>query len=150
MEEQTMNTNEVRIGAVYQLKVGRNVVDVRIDRASEKGGWEGTTCASGKSVVIRDANRLLGQAPAQEKPKKAFQKQQLSCLDAAEQVLREDGRPLNCSAMIEIMLSKGLWKSPGGKTPANTLYSAILREIAKKGTEARFAKVERGKFVIQS
>jgi hypothetical protein len=45
------------------------------------------------------------------------------------------------------MATQGLWTSPGGKTPAATLYSAIIREIKLKGGEARFRKVERGKFV---
>ena len=31
---------------------------------------------------------------------------------------------------------------------AATLYSAILREVTTKGTEARFKKTERGKFSI--
>jgi hypothetical protein len=29
------------------------------------------------------------------------------------------------------------------------VYSAILRQIAKKGEEARFVKVERGKFTTR-
>jgi len=36
--------------------------------------------------------------------------------------------------MIEAMEAQGDWKSPGGKTPHATLYSAIIREIATKGT----------------
>jgi hypothetical protein len=44
------------------------------------------------------------------------------------------------------MAKKGLWTSPGGKTPHATLYSAIIREIALKGKESRFVKSERGKF----
>ena len=50
--------------------------------------------------------------------------------------------------MVEKMSAKGYWKSPGGKTPHATLYSAILREIQKKGKESRFQKVERGKFAL--
>jgi hypothetical protein len=34
--------------------------------------------------------------------------------------------------MIELMAARGLWTSPGGKTPHVTLYSAILREITTK------------------
>ena len=48
------------------------------------------------------------------------------------------------------MEAKGLWTSPvwgGGKTPEATLYAAIVREIAAKGTAARFKKHERGVFV---
>jgi hypothetical protein len=46
------------------------------------------------------------------------------------------------------MSAKGYWKSPGGKTPDRTLYSAILREIATKGKDARFKKTERGQFTL--
>ena len=45
------------------------------------------------------------------------------------------------------MLAKGLWKT-SGKTPAATIYAAIIREIAAKGSESRFRKVERGKFEL--
>ena len=51
--------------------------------------------------------------------------------------------------MIEAMAKKGLWTSPGGKTPHATLYRAIIREIAVKGKEARFVKTERGKFAAK-
>ena len=44
------------------------------------------------------------------------------------------------------MAAKGYWTSPGGQTPEATLYSALIREIAKKGAESRFKKTERGKF----
>ena len=48
--------------------------------------------------------------------------------------------------MIEHMATKGYWSSPNGKTPAATLYAAILREITTKGDQSRFTKTERGKF----
>ena len=80
------------------------------------------------------------KAPAEPKEKK------LSCLDAAAKVLGEAGTPMTCQEMIETMAKKGYWSSPGGQTPSATLYSAILREVAKKGMEARFVKTERGKF----
>lgn len=44
------------------------------------------------------------------------------------------------------MAEQGLWKSPAGATPHATLYAATLREIGKKGGDARFRKVERGQF----
>ena len=73
----------------------------------------------------------------------------LSQLDAAVKVLAEAGTPMTTKAMIEAMASKGYWTSPGGATPAQTLYSAILREMQKKGTEARFTKVDRGQFTLK-
>jgi hypothetical protein len=53
---------------------------------------------------------------------------------------------MNCQELIGAMAAKGYWTSPGGKPPAATLYSAILREVATKGDQARFTKTERGKF----
>lgn len=71
----------------------------------------------------------------------------LSGLDAAAQVLAEAGQPLNAKAILERILAKGLWRT-GGKTPEATLYSAMLREMQKKGEQSRFAKAaERGKFI---
>lgn len=78
--------------------------------------------------------------PKTEKPKT------LSALDAAAQVLAASKEPMNAKEMIEAMAAKGLWSSPGGKTPHATLYSAILREIGTKGKEARFKKTDRGHF----
>jgi len=43
----------------------------------------------------------------------------------------------------------GKFGSPSGRTPAATLYSAVLREINTKGTDARFVKTERGKFAAK-
>jgi hypothetical protein len=85
--------------------------------------------------------------PKAQKSAKPKEKK-VSALDAAARVLGEAKEPMNCQEMIEAMAAKGYWKSPGGKTPHATLYSAILREIDKKGKESRFKKAERGKFAI--
>ena len=74
----------------------------------------------------------------------------MSALDAAAKVLVDNKAPMNTKEMIEAMAAKGLWSSPGGKTPHATLYSAILRELATKGREARFKKTERGKFAAKA
>ena len=60
------------------------------------------------------------------------------------------GKPMTCQELIQAMAAKKLWNSPSGKTPAATLYSAILRETAAKGDKARFCKTERGKFALQA
>ncbi|GJQ29722.1 MAG: hypothetical protein HBSAPP03_16060 [Phycisphaerae bacterium] len=90
-----------------------------------------------------------GKAKAAPKGKtpKAAKAKKVSCLDAAAQVLAGSKVPMRATEMIAAMEAKGLWKSPGGKTPEATLYAAIIREIAAKGTAARFRKHERGVFV---
>jgi hypothetical protein len=81
------------------------------------------------------------------KTPKAPKPKRVSALDAAAQVLAASEVPMRAKEMIAAMEAKGLWRSPGGKTPEATLYAAIIREIAAKGTAARFKKHERGVFV---
>ena len=91
------------------------------------------------------------KAPATKKPAKKTASKgdaKLSAIDAAAKVLGEKKQPMNAKEMIKAMQAKGYWKSPGGKTPHATLYSAILREINNKGKESRFKKTERGKFAL--
>jgi hypothetical protein len=80
--------------------------------------------------------------PADKKDRKP------SGLDAAATVLAEAGEPLNCAEMVKRMLEKGLWQT-GGKTPASTIYAAILREINAKGDKSRFKKTNRGLFDLK-
>jgi len=74
----------------------------------------------------------------------------LSQMAAAERVLAEAGAPLNCKAMVEAMSAKGYWSSPGGKTPAATLYASLLRHVRQHGKAARFVKTDRGLFALAS
>lgn len=92
------------------------------------------------------------QAPKGKRPPKlkAAGDHKLSAIDAAAKVLAEADAPMNAKSMIEAMSAKGYWTSPGGKTPAATLYSAILAEITKKGKESRFKKTDRGHFALKS
>jgi hypothetical protein len=83
------------------------------------------------------------------KPTKKKASGKTSALDAAAKVLGESKEPLTTKEMVEAMRAKGYWKSPGGKTPDRTLYSAILREIVLKKSESRFVKTERGKFTLK-
>jgi hypothetical protein len=92
------------------------------------------------SAPAKPAKERKAKAPKEPKDKK------MSAIDAAAKVLEEKGEAMNCQEMIEAMAAKGYWSSPGGQTPAATLYSAILRETGKKGSEARFKKASRGRF----
>jgi hypothetical protein len=90
------------------------------------------------------------KTPRKAKAKKEPKPKKTSCLDAAARVLAEAGRPMTCQEMIDAMAAKKYWTSPGGKTPAATLYSAILRQLTTKGSDARFVKTERGKFGLKA
>ena len=105
-----------------------------------------TKSAPKKSTKVKAAPKSAAKSKpaADAKPKK------LSALNAAAKVLADAKEPMACKELIEAMEKKGLWTSPGGKTPAATLYSAILREINAKGKEARFKKTDRGRFAINA
>ena len=69
-------------------------------------------------------------APAKTKAKKAKtpkepKAKKTSALDAAFRVLEKAGQSMTCPDMIEAMAAKGYWTSPGGKTPAATLYTVV-------------------------
>ncbi len=103
--------------------------------------------ADAVSAAAKTVARLVAAGKAAKKPRtKSAQK--TSALDGAVKVLGESKTPLTTREMIEAMSAKGYWKSPGGKTPYRTLYSAILREIATKGKDSRFKKTERGQFAL--
>jgi len=108
-----------------------------------------------KGVTVPTAKKKTGKATTKARTPKqrdtgqrdAKGAKRPSGLDAAAQVLAEAKEPLGAKEMVERMLAKGLWRT-GGKTPAATIYAAIIREIATKGSDARFRKVERGKFTL--
>jgi hypothetical protein len=87
------------------------------------------------------------KTPKMPKDPEAVKTKKTSGLDAAVQVLTDAGQPMRCKDMVETMLAKGMWKTDG-KTPAATIYAAILREIQTKGGEARFKKTDRGLFTV--
>jgi hypothetical protein len=80
------------------------------------------------------------------KPEAVSPEKKLSALDAAEKVLSEKGVAMTCQELIGTMAAKGYWSSPGGKTPAATLYSAMMREINTKGNNSRFVRPAPGRF----
>ena len=168
-----MKLENVKVGETYTLAVGKNAVQVTVMNVDEKGKISVMT-AGGKTITVADAGRLTvhhtnaaqaakgakTKAPT-PKPTKAARgrdvgqqgapqakEKRVGLVDAAILVLHEAGnKPMNVKHIVEAVLAKKLW-STSGKTPAATLYSSILRDIQKKGPEARFKKVDRGQFAL--
>jgi len=102
-----------------------------------------TTKKTGKQRTGASApKKATRKAAAEPKPKR------VSALDAAAEVLKDEGKPMRAKDLIEAMAARGLWSSPNGKTPEATLYAAMMREARDKGTASRFRKVERGQFAF--
>jgi hypothetical protein len=112
-----------------------------------------TKAASGRNVREKGAPRLARPSPEHSRRgegggQKGAKARKPGLVDAAIQVMKAAGKPMNCQEVVKVILEKKLWETTG-KTPAATLYSSILREIQKKGSEARFVKTERGKFALK-
>ncbi|HMN42477.1 MAG TPA: HTH domain-containing protein [Phycisphaerales bacterium] len=108
---------------------------------------KGAKGSKGKKGAKVPTAEKPAKAPKPPKAPKAIKPKRVSALDAAAQVIAKSDKPMRAVDMIAQMEAKGLWTSPGGKTPEATLYAAIIREIAAKGKQARFAKHDRGLFV---
>ncbi len=162
-------SNEFKAGDRAYTKVGRNLVEVRV-KAKTETGWTVTT-RTGRTLAVRSLEAVPGAAAgiasavtpkaaakaaktaAKATPKAApkaeaaaVPKKGLSLLNAAATVLERSGEAMPVRAMIEEAKASGLWTPTGGKTPEQTLYSAIIREIKDKGESSRFRKDGRGRF----
>ena len=148
-------------GAVHKSKplalaipnqAGGAETDAKAAKRAEVEDWRKEVAAKAakpdpeldKAIKAADADRAAKKAKA-AKPKG---ERKGGALDAAVQILKTaGGGPLGTKEMVERMLAKGLWQTKG-KTPAATLYAAIIREIAAKGKDSRFRKDGRGQFAL--
>ena len=85
--------------------------------------------------------------PAHESDKPV---KRLSLLNAAVIVLKAAGpeHPMNCKEILEAILERQLWTPTDCKTPEQTLYGSIFREINTKEHPRIVKSNVKGKFVI--
>jgi len=123
-----------------EAKKPATLVDPRI---AEKAKALDAPVAKLATPGLKATRKEAPKPGAKPEPKKA---RKMGALDAAAIVLADAGKPMRSKDLIAEMAKRGLWTSPGGKTPEATLYAAILREIGAKGTAARFARAGKGEF----
>jgi hypothetical protein len=128
-------------------KKGEPTAKVSKGKKPAKGAAKKPAAEKPDSTPKADA-KPKAEKKAKAKPGAGDKK--LSAINAAHKVLADTGKALNCQELIAAMTEKGLWTSPGGLTPAATLYSAILRELKAKGGQSRFRKTEKGKFAAKT
>ena len=85
--------------------------------------------------------------PAHESDKPV---KRMSLLSAAVEVLKAAGpeHPMNCKEILEAILERHLWTPTECKTPEQTLYGSIFREINAKEQPRIVKSNVKGKFVI--
>lgn len=156
--------SEFRIGEIANAKVGRNLVEVEILECGE-GFFRVKSVSSGREFntsrlekinnnhqmeeAIMPEDNITANAEAETNAEvdtpnpapecaTAKKEKKVSLLDLAAKILADTGEALNCKELVAKAKETG-WVSTG-KTPEQTLYSGIFREIKEKGEASRFKK----------
>ena len=162
--------HEFKIGDTVLLKVGRNEVQVKILKPMAGGNaFMVKSLASGKDFImpgsrlnvptvsivpVEPKQKVLSRVPVEpeteDAPNPAPESKpakKMSLMDAAVAVLRESGKPMNTREMVKAATEKGYWTPTSCRTPEQTLYGSIFREIKTK-SQPRIVKSEtKGKFI---
>ena len=155
-----MAIENITVGTMAIAKVGRNAIEVEVI-ALEDGGAYRVRNRNGKEftarrlepmpdgVAVEPAQQIIIPPTASNEPEKTeTPEKHLSLMEAAIRVLQSqpDGSAFNTRELVAMATKLGLWTPTGAKTPEQTLYGAIFREIATK-EHPRIVKAEqKGKF----
>ena len=156
--------SEFRIGEIANAKVGRNLVEVEILECGE-GFFRVKSVSSRREFntsrlekinnnhqmeeAIMPEDNIPTNAEAETNAEvdtpnpapecaTAKKEKKVSLLDLAAKILADTGEALNCKELVAKAKETG-WVSTG-KTPEQTLYSGIFREMNTKGEASRFKK----------
>ena len=157
-------TSEIKVGSKVILKVGRNAVEVEILKAMADGDayWV-KSIASGKEFMMPSARIKVPTVsiepvaepdpvedeapnPAPECTTAPKKEKKLSLMDAAVEVLKQSGEPMNTREMVKAATDSGLWIPTDCKTPEQTLYGSIFREMKIKEHPRIVKSSVKGKF----
>lgn len=162
---QTNNPREVKmssetnatIGSKVIVKVGCREIEAVVLEITE-AGCRVKSLASGKEFTVKKIIRVIEpedtsleveeQDAPNPAPESAAPVKKLSLLDAAVEVLKTSGQPMNTREIVKAATESGLWIPTACRTPEQTLYGSIFREIATK-ENPRIAKAgQKGKFIL--
>ena len=154
--------NDYNVGEVAKARVGRNLMEVEILEDCGNGNYKVKSISSGREfntsrlekinnnqeeAIMPEDNNTIAEAetnaevdtpnPAPECAT-AKKEKKVSLLDLAARILADTGEALNCKELVAKAKETG-WVSTG-KTPEQTLYSGIFREMKDKGEASRFKK----------
>ena len=157
-------TSEIKVGSKVILKVGRNAVEVEILKAMADGDayWV-KSITSGKEFMMPSARIKVPTVsiepvaepdpvedeapnPAPECTTAPKKEKKLSLMDAAVEVLKQSGEPMNTREMVKAATDSGLWIPTDCKTPEQTLYGSIFREMKIKENPRIVKSSVKGKF----
>lgn len=147
-----MAIGNIAVGTKAIARVGRNAIEVEVIAHADDGAYR----VRNKSEKEFTARRI--EAMPEEKAKASREAsiisasvastKPLSLMNAAVEVLRRSEQPLNTREIVAQSVSLGLWTPTGARTPEQTLYGAIFREIATKENPRIVKAEQKGKFVL--
>ena len=154
--------SDYNVGEIAKARVGRNLMEVEILEDCGNGNYKVKSISSGREfntsrlekinnnqeeTIMPEDNTPIAEVetnaevetpnPAPECATAKKEKKK-SLLDLAATILADTGEALNCKELVEKAKETG-WVSTG-KTPEQTLYSGIFREMKDKGEASRFKK----------
>ena len=123
----------------------QEVATVEAEQATIEVVPEGEAAEFTPSGEDEEDEYAINPAHESDKPVK-----RLSLLNAAVIVLKDAGpeHPMNCKEILEAILERQLWTPTDCKTPEQTLYGSIFREINAKEHPRIVKSNVKGKFVI--
>jgi len=165
----SIDPTTVTVGSHVLVKVGCRTIDAVVLDVLENG-WRVKSNTTGKefdTTRIVELNPIPAQAdeeaaaeaaptveevPVEEAPAEATTEEaaprvkKRSLIEAAAEILKESAEPMNTRSMVQAAIERGLWTPTNCKTPEQSLYGAIFREI-KVSAAPRFRKsATRGAF----
>ena len=165
---QTNNPREVKmssetnatIGSKVIVKVGCREIEAVVLEITE-AGCRVKSIASGKEFSVKKILRIIepedtsveveeldAPNPAPESAPAEKPVKKLSLLDAAVEVLKTSGQPMNTREIVKAATESGLWIPTACRTPEQTLYGSIFREIATKENPRIVKAEQKGKFIL--
>jgi len=140
-----MSSENITAGTIAIAKVGRNEVEVTVLEKLEDG-WKVRSNKSGREFKVRAIERVekgpvipLEDETPNPAPESNRVGKKLSLLEAAVRILRESPTPMSCKEIVVGVVAAGFWIPTAAKTPEQSLYSAVFREINGK-EHPRFRK----------
>ncbi len=152
--------NEITVGTMVVAKVGRNEIPVEVIAAEDgtytvknKTGKEFKTrrieaMPMESNDAVTTSNEAIESKQDQNCHERGSLSGKMSLLNAAVEVLRNSDKPLNTREIVGKAVADGLWNPTEAKTPEQTLYGAVFREIATKENPRIVKSAEKGKFQL--
>lgn len=162
-----MNNENIRIGCIAKTRMGRNEIEVEI-LAIEGSSYKVRSLNTGREfytnrleltnhpineeIIMTEENIINtpiaepDESATNPAPESGKSNRKRSLFEAAVEVLKQSENPMNTKDIVAKAIELGLWEPTNAKTPEQTLYSAIFREIATKERPRIVKSEQKGKF----